>query len=390
MMAAGTAKSRSRVAAHYRRLVVKLGTNLLTGGSDRLDQAVMGALVDQVAALLRDGQQVVVVSSGAIAAGREELKERLSGRGARGQGAVPIRQMLAAVGQSRLMQSYQALFAPHGVTVAQTLLTKADLDDRAGYLNARNTLLGLLELGVVPIVNENDVVATDEIKEAKFGDNDNLSATVANLVDADLLAILTDTDGLYSADPRHDATAQLIPRVEVIDEAIEALAGEAGSQHGIGGMATKIEAARLATSSGVAVAIANGRAPQVLLRLSCGEAVGTLFPPSTSKLESRQRWLLAGLSSRGTLALDEGAVRALRQQGRSLLPAGVRGVEGQFQRGDVVTMVDQQGRRVACGIVNYSSADVARIMGLRSDQIAPKLGYEYGAEVVHRNNLVLL
>ncbi|MSQ33857.1 MAG: glutamate 5-kinase, partial [Dehalococcoidia bacterium] len=346
-MAAGTAKSRSRVAALYRRLVVKLGTNLLTGGSDRLDQAIMGALADQVAALLREGQQVVVVTSGAIAAGREELKERLSARGARGRGAVPIRQMLAAVGQSRLMQSYQTLFAPHGITVAQTLLTKADLDDRAGYLNARNTLLGLLELGVVPIVNENDVVATDEIKEAKFGDNDNLSATVANLVDADLLALLTDQDGLFSADPRHDASARLIPRVEVIDEAIEALAGEAGSQHGVGGMATKIEAARLATSSGVAVVIANGRAPQVLLRLSRGEAVGTLFPPSTSKLESRQRWLLAGLSTRGTLALDEGAVRALRQQGRSLLPAGVKGVEGQFQRGDVVTMVDPQGRRAA-------------------------------------------
>ncbi|MBI3953693.1 MAG: glutamate 5-kinase, partial [Chloroflexi bacterium] len=308
---------KASAGVRYPRIVVKLGTNLLTGGTDRLDATTMGALVDQVARLVQVGHEVVVVTSGAIAAGREELKARLSEGGARGRAAVPLRQMLAAVGQSRLMQRYQELFAPHGISIAQTLLTKADLDDRAGYLNARNTLLGLLELGVVPIVNENDVVATDEIKEARFGDNDNLSATVANLVDADLLAILTDTDGLYSADPRRDPAARLVPRVEVIDAAIEALAGAAGSQRGIGGMATKIEAARLATSSGVAVAIANGRAPDVLLRLARGEAVGTLFPPATSKLESRQRWLLSGLAALGTLALDDGAVRALREQGRS-------------------------------------------------------------------------
>jgi len=378
------AKTVSGQSPVYRRIVAKFGTNVLTRGSDRLDLEVMGSLVGQVARLHGQGLELIVVSSGAIAAGRHKLglfKER---RG------IPFKQVLASVGQSRLMQAYEQLFAWHGITVAQALLTKADLSDRAGYLNARNTLLALLELGVICIVNENDVVATEEIEEARFGDNDNLSAMVANLVDADLLVILTDTQGLYTADPNRDPQARLIPRVERIDEEIERLAVEGTSRRGVGGMTTKIEAARLATASGVAVVIACGFEPEVLPRLARGESLGTLFVPATSKLESRQRWMLSGLSTRGKLVVDAGAAHALRKQNKSLLPAGVKGVEGLFERGEVVNIYDASGQRIACGIANYGSQDIARIKGARSDRIADLLGYEYGAEVVHRNNLVVL
>jgi glutamate 5-kinase len=294
------------------------------------------------------------------------------------------------------MQAYQKLFAWHGITVAQTLLTRRDLSDRQGYLNARNTLLALLELRVAPIVNENDVVAVEEIEGAKIGDNDNLSALVANLVDADLLVILTDTGGLYTADPRHDASARLIPRVERIDAEIEALAGEtsavpAGRQgRGVGGMATKLQAARLATAGGSDVAIADGGEPDALVRLAQGEALGTLFPAAVDRMESRKRWMLAGLSLKGAIQVDEGASKALREEKRSLLPAGVRDVQGSFQRGDAVAIVDGEGKRIACGIANYDAEEILRIRGLRSDRIEAALGHHYGGEVVHRDNLVLL
>ena len=288
------------------------------------------------------------------------------------------------------MHAYDQLFGWHGITVAQTLLTRADLSDRHGYLNARNTLLALLELGVVPIVNENDVVAIDEIKEAKFGDNDNLSAMVANLVDADLLVLLGDTPGLFTSDPHHDPDARLIPSVERIDAAIEACAGGTEGERGTGGMATKVQAAKLATASGVAVVIADGRQPNILVRLARGEAVGTFFAPTSTRLESRQRWMLSGLARKGRLTVDRGAARALREQNRSLLSAGVVAVEGGFGRGEVVDIVDASGQRLACGIANYSAEDMARIKGVRSDRIAEVLGYEYGAEIVHRNNLVVL
>lgn len=368
----------------YHRVVVKLGTNLLTAGTDRLDLETMSSLVGQIARLHQEGLDVVVVSSGAIAAGRHKLTL------ARERRDTPFRQVLAAVGQSHLMYVYEQLFSWHGITIAQALLTKHDLSDRDGYLNGRNTLLALMELGVIAIVNENDVVAIDEIKEAKFGDNDNLSAMVANLVDADLLVLLTDIDGLYTADPRVDADARLIPRVDRIDASIEALAGGAGSGRGTGGMTTKIEAAKLATASGVAVVIANGREPNVLPRLAAGEALGTLFPPAHTKLESRKRWMLSGLSTRGEIVVDAGAAVALRERGRSLLPAGVVAVRGDFERGDTVNILGPGGERIACGIASYGAADLAQIKGLRSDQIMDRLGYEYGAEAVHRNNLVLL
>jgi len=362
----------------YHRLVVKLGTNLITAGTDRLDLDVMATLVGQVARL----HQQRLVSSGAIAAGRQKLGL------ARERKDIPFRQVMAAVGQNALMQCYEQLFGWHGITVAQTLLTKGDLSDRLGYLNARNTLLALLELGVVPIVNENDVVAVDELGGADFGDNDNLSAMVANLVDADLLVLLGDVAGLYTADPR-DKGATLIPRVDRIDDGIERLAGGAGGR-GHGGMATKLQAARLTTASGAAVIIADGQERDVLLRLVAGEGVGTLFPPSSSKMESRKRFLLTGLSVRGRLVVDEGATAALKKQNKSLLPAGIREVGGNFERGDAVNIVDAQGGKIACGISNYSSEEIAKIKGARSDRIESLLGYGYGSEVVHRNNLVVL
>jgi glutamate 5-kinase len=368
----------------YHRIVVKLGTNLLTAGSDRLNLETMASLVGQIARLHREGLVIVVVTSGAIAAGRHRLgitkerKETIS------------KQVLAAVGQSRLMDAYDKLFGWHEITIAQTLLTRADFSDRLRYLNARNTLTALLELRVIPIVNENDVVAVEEIREILFGDNDNLSAMVANLVDADLLMMLTDTDGLYTADPRLDPTAKLIERVDKIDASVEALAGASGSGRGTGGMVTKIEAAKLATASGVAVVIANGREPDVIIRLAKGEAIGTYFKPVASRLESRKRWLLSQLS-KGKLYVDSGAATALRKQNKSLLPAGITKVGGTFERGDVVNVFDSAtGEKIALGITNYSSGDVAVIKGGRSDRIAELLGYEYGAEVVHKDNLVLL
>ena len=368
----------------YHRIVAKFGTKLLTGGGDRLNQAIMSSLVAQVAQLHQQGREIIVVSSGAIASGRYKLGLTREVRG------IPFKQVLASVGQNRLMYAYEQLFSQHNITVAQALLTKADLSDRAGYLNARNTLLALLELRVLCIVNENDVVAVDEIQEAKFGDNDNLSAMVANLVDADLLLLLTDTAGLYTADPRRDPDAQLIPHVERIDSKIEQLAADTAGGLGIGGMMTKIEAARLATASGITVIIADGREPDVIVKLAAGEVIGTCFWPLTDKLESRKRWMVSGLSTRGGLVVDSGAARALRKQSRSLLATGIKEVEGEFQRGDVVTVYDHKGSILGCGITNYSSADIGTIRGAHSKKIATLLGYDYGSEVVHRNNLVVL
>jgi len=367
----------------YHRIVAKFGTSLLTGGSDHLNQDIMSSLVGQVAQLHKQGLELIVVSSGAIASGRYKLGLTKELRG------IPFKQVLASVGQNRLMQVYEQLFNQYNITVAQALLTKADLSDRAGYLNARNTLLALLELRVLCIVNENDVVAVDEIQEAKFGDNDNLSAMVANLIDADLLLILTDTAGLYAADPHRDPDARLISQVETIDSEIEHLAAETPCGLGTGGMITKIEAAKLATASGVTVVIADGREQDIILRLVAGKAAGTHFVP-TSKLESRKRWMLSGLCTRGKLVVDSGAALALRKQKRSLLAAGIREVEGEFQRGDVVNIYDPGGVRLGCGITNYSSADIEAIKGAHSREIATLLGYDYGSEVVHRNNLVVL
>lgn len=379
-----TQPRQDRGSARYQRIVAKFGTNLLTGGTDRLDARLMGSLARQATRLMDEGAGVLIVTSGAIAAGRERLDEH----GHRKD--IPFRQVLASVGQAHLMQAYDKLFAAHGRVVAQTLLTKRDLSDRGGYLNARNTLLGLLELGVVPIINENDSVAVDEIAGIKIGDNDNLSALVANLVDADLLAVLTDIGGLYTADPRSNHGATIVPRVERVTKEVEALAGDSESGRGTGGMVTKLQAARLATGHGTDVFVANGHEPDVLYRLAHGEHIGTMFPARTTRMESRKRWMVSGLATRGCIVIDAGAAKALVERKKSLLPAGVREVQGPFKRGDGVSICLPEGTPIAFGISNYSDEDLAKIRGLRSDRIEDALGYHYGSEVVHRNNLVVL
>jgi glutamate 5-kinase len=378
-----TEKTR-RPALPYRRIVVKFGTSLLTAGTDQLSEERMADLATQVARLHQQGVGIVIVSSGAIAAGRHKLglTQKLKG--------IPYKQVLASVGQGRLMNVYERLFTPYNITVAQALLTRGDLSERAGYLNARNTLLALLDFRVVGIVNENDVVAVDELHEARFGDNDNLSAMVANLIDADLLLILSDIAGLYTADPHRHPEARLISQVDRITPEIEGLVTGTAGNLGTGGMITKIEAAKLATACGITVIIANGQEPDVIVRGGGGEAIGTCFLPTTTKLESRQRWMLSGLSTRGKLVVDAGAALALKNQNRSLLAAGIIGVEGDFERGDTVNIHDPEGARIACGISNYSSADIALIKGVHSRKIVEVLGYDYGSEVVHRNNLVVL
>jgi glutamate 5-kinase len=368
----------------YRRIVAKFGTSLLTAGSNQLNPERMSELVSQLAQMHRQGAEIIVVSSGAIAAGREKLGLTKKVKG------MPYKQVLAAVGQGRLMNVYEHLFDQHNIAVAQALLTKSDLTNRAGYLNTRNTLLALLDLGVICIINENDVVAVDEIQEAKFGDNDNLSAMVANLVDADLLLILTDIAGLYTADPHEHPDAHLIPLVEKIDAHIERLVSGSASGLGTGGMVTKIEAAKLATASGVTVVIADGRVPDMLTKVASGEAVGTRFLPITFRLDSRERWMLSGLRPHGKLVVDMGAAIALKKYKRSLLAAGIQQVDGDFQQGDIVDIHDPQGVKLGCGITNYSADELEAIKGIHSEEIASKLGHDYGSEVVHRNNLVVL
>ena len=364
-----------------RRLVLKLGTSVLTAGSPQLNRPRMLDIVRQCAQLHAAGVEVVVVSSAAITAGRERLGGRPLPQ------AIPARQMLAAVGQSRLMAHYEQFFDIYGIVVGQVLLTRSDLDHRPRYLNARDTLQALLAAGITPIINENDAVSTDEIK---LGDNDNLSALVANLVEADLLLLLTDQPGLFTADPRSDPNAQLIAEVEHIDDQVRALAGGSRSGLGTGGMSTKLAAADLARRGGAEVVIAAGSAPDVVLRVAQGERVGTRFRPLANRLESRKRWLLGGPAPAGRILVDDGAAAALGSQGRSLLPVGVVGLEGQFQRGDTVRICNEEGREIARGLSRYGAASLDRIKGRRSEEIAAILGYENSPEVVHRDDLVVL
>jgi glutamate 5-kinase len=364
------------------RMVIKLGTSVLTAGSDRLSRPFMVDLARQVANLRERGVQVILVSSGAIAAGWERL-----GFPPRKAGNVPLKQMLAAVGQSRLMHLYEQMFEIYGLHVAQALLTRDDLRDRRRYLNARNSLNLCLERGIIPIINENDAVVTAEIR---VGDNDNLSALVSSLIEADLLLILSDIAGLYSADPRHNPEAQLLSEVPTIDEAIWAMAGGSGTHRGTGGMFTKIQAADLATRAGTTVVIANGAQPDVMLRVAAGEVIGTRFRTVGSRLEARKRWLLAETARQSKVSIDSGAARALIDRGKSLLPAGVVTVEGHFDRGQTIRIYDPEGREVARGLTQYRSSDLLLIKGLRSNQINETLGYDYGPEVVHRDDMVVL
>jgi glutamate 5-kinase len=368
----------------YQRIVAKFGTSLLTGGAKNLDPNMMSNLVRQLAELHKKNVELAVVTSGAVACGRHKLGLPKKYKD------IPVKQVLSSVGQSHLMYTYETLFNHYDITIAQALLTRAVLIDRAGYLNARNTLLALIDLGVISIINENDVVAIDEIHSARFGDNDTLSAMVANLIDADLLIILSDIAGLYTADPGVVPDARLIPEVKKIDDSVFALAGGSRGTQGTGGMYTKIQAAKLATACGITVIICKGTEPDVMLRLAAGEAIGTRFLPTANKLESRERWMLAGLSVKGQLTIDDGAAAALDGKHSSLLAAGIKSVEGQFERGDLVNVFDGAGHRLGSGITNYSSVDINKIQGLHSRKIAGRLGYDYGSEVIHRNNLVIL
>ncbi len=363
-----------------RRLVIKLGTNVLTAGTDKLHRPRIVELVRQIADVRADGVEVVLVSSGAVAAGRERLQFPPRRR------AMPMKQLLAAVGQSRLMHLYEQIFDLYGIPVAQTLLTRDDLRDRYRYLNARNTLLACLLHGVLPIINENDVVAVDEIR---VGDNDSLSALVAGLIEADLLLILSDIDAVYSADPRRDPTAQRIPEIRTIDETVYALAGGSNAR-GTGGMITKIHAADLATRSGTGVVIASGAEREVIKRVLADEPLGTRFPPLVSHLESRKRWILAEMVRHSRVVADDGAAHALVEGGKSLLPAGVVAVEGDFDRGQTVRIYDSIGHEIARGLTQYSARDLLLIKGIHSGRIAEVLGYDYGHEVVHRDDMVVL
>jgi glutamate 5-kinase len=366
----------------FQRIVVKLGTSTLTAGTAHLSPPRMVDLVRQMSELHAGGSDIIVVSSGAMAAGRERLNfPRLPKE-------IPVKQMLAAVGQPRLMAMYEQLFGLYSLTVAQVLLTRNDLSNRRRYLNSRNTLVALLAQRVVPIINENDTVATEEIR---VGDNDNLSAMVGNLIEADLLVLLTDQPGLFTADPRRDPSARLIVDVNGPDipPALWQAAGGTNGSLGTGGMITKLQAADLARRSGATVVIARGSDPDVLLRLVKGEATGTRFYPLFTAVESRKRYILAGGRVVGRINVDEGAASALHKGG-SLLPVGVVGVQGTFERGDTVRVVDPGGREIAHGLVNYAAADLTRICGHRSEEIEMILGFDYGDEVIHRDDMVLL
>lgn len=363
------------------RIVVKLGTSTLTGGTVKLHRQRMLEVVQQVARMHQAGHEVILVSSGAQAAGRERLEFLDLPR------SVPAKQMLSAIGQSHLMRIYGDLFDIFQVVVAQVLLTRDDLSQRTRYLNARDTLLTLIEHRLLPIINENDAVATEEIR---VGDNDNLSAMVASVLEADLLVILTDQPGLFTDDPRKNPDAQLIDVIEQINDDVFSLAGGVGSSVGTGGMVTKLQAARIATRSGVPTVIASGSAPNVLLRLLDGEAVGTRFEATGTHLESRKRWLLTD-RTQGTITIDEGAVRALlAKDGASLLPVGITSVQGDFKRSATLSICDAQGREIAHGLSNYTSAELQQIMRKKSRDISDILGYSYGDAAVHRNHMVLL
>jgi glutamate 5-kinase len=368
--------------AHSQRIVVKLGTSTLTGGEKSISQPRMIDLARQIGRMRERGCEVAVVSSGAIAAGREVLGYPDLPK------FIPKKQMLAAIGQPRLMALYEQFFGIYGTRVAQILLTRDDLSDRRRYLNARNTLDALLMQKVIPVINENDTVATEEIR---FGDNDSLSAQVASLVEADALFLLTDQDGLFTGDPRSDAQARLIEEVppEEIPDELWAAAGGSRSGLGTGGMVTKLYAADIARRSGTTVYIARGDQPDILERILAGERLGTCFPALENKLEGRKRYLLANNRAEGMLTVDAGAARALARGG-SLLPVGVTTLSGDFERGDTVRVNNPSGKMIGLGLSNYSSRDLAAVFGKQSTEIETILGFTFGDEVVHRNNLILL
>ena len=370
----------STILRDARRIVVKVGSSLVTNEGRGLDEQAIGEWCRQLSALVRDGRELIMVSSGAIAEGMKRLGWQQRPH------ALNELQAAAAVGQMGLAQMYETQLRHNGLGSAQVLLTHADLADRERYLNARSTLLTLLSHGVLPVINENDTVVNDEIK---FGDNDTLGALVANLVEADALIILTDQKGLYSADPRVDPSASFVHTARAGDAQLEAMAGGAGSSIGKGGMITKILAAKRAAGSGASTVIAWGRETDVLLRLAKGEAIGTLLVAPTQKQQARKQWMADHLQLRGSITVDKGAVDKVRKEGKSLLPIGMTAVEGEFSRGEVIAILDPQGQEIARGLANYASAEARLICRKPSGEIEASLGYIAEPEMVHRDNLVL-
>jgi glutamate 5-kinase len=363
-----------------RRIVVKVGSSLVTNEGRGLDEMAIGQWSEQLAALVKDGRELIMVSSGAVAEGMKRLGWTVRPK------EINELQAAAAVGQMGLVQMYETKLREHGVGSAQVLLTHADLADRERYLNARSTLLTLLQLGVVPVINENDTVVNDEIK---FGDNDTLGALVANLVEADVLVILTDQKGLYTADPRRDPAAQFVHEARAGDPQLEAMAGGAGSGIGKGGMITKILAAKRAAGSGASTVIAWGREPQVLIRLCEGEAIGTCLVANTPKNQARKRWMSDHLQLRGAVLVDDGAVGKIVGEGKSLLPIGMTAVDGDFSRGDVIAVRDGRGVEVARGLANYASSEARLLCRKSSVDFERLLGYAAEPEMIHRDNMVL-
>jgi len=371
----------SAVLRNARRIVVKVGSSLVTNEGRGLDAEAIGQWSEQLAALVKGGREVIMVSSGAIAEGMKRLGWTTRPK------AIHELQAAAAVGQMGLVQMYETKLRENGIGSAQVLLTHADLADRERYLNARSTLLTLLQLGVVPVINENDTVVNDEIK---FGDNDTLGALVANLVEADALIILTDQKGLYTADPRKDPAARFVHEAKAGDVALEAMAGGVGSNIGRGGMITKILAAKRAAGSGASTVIAWGREPQALTRLIQGEAIGTLLVAQTQKMQARKQWMADHLQLRGSVTVDPGAASMVQSGGKSLLPIGMTEIQGDFSRGDVIAIKDVDGVEIARGLANYSSAEARLISRKVSSEFERLLGYTGESEMVHRTNLVLI
>jgi glutamate 5-kinase len=371
---------RKALLAHVRRVVVKIGSGVISNSSG-LEPERVEVIAADICALLERGIEVVVVSSGAVAAGIGKLG--IVGRSL----TIPQKQAAAALGQTRIIREYRETFGAHGYKVAQVLLTRDDLSNRRRYLNARNTVTTLLDYGVTPIVNENDTVVVEEIR---FGDNDNLSALVTNLIEADLLVILSDVDGLFDSDPSSNPDAQLIPIVERVTPSIEALGGGASSSIGTGGMSTKLQAAKKAALSGVGTLIVNGRSDGIIRRVFAGEEVGTYVLPRQSKMAAKKHWIAFSKKPRGKLLIDQGGQDAVLRHGKSLLPSGVMGVEGGFERGDAVRLCNEAGQEFARGVINYSLTEVLQIMGKQCSEIGQVLGYTYRDEVVGRDDLVLM
>lgn len=370
---------RSNLLAPVRRVVVKIGSGVLSDAAG-IEPAQIDAIAGQVAQLRQQGYEIIIVSSGAVSAGKGSLG--IVGR----PQTIPLKQAAAAIGQTVLMRTWGEAFHRHGHRVAQVLLTRDDLANRRRYLNSRNTLMTLLDHDVIPIINENDTVVIDEIR---FGDNDNLSALVTSLVEGHLLIILSDVSGLYDHDPRQHPHARLIPTVERINDEIIAMAGSSGTDLGTGGMATKIKAAKRASLSGIGTAIINGRMENSLLAFFSGEEIGTLFLPARDRMTAKKHWIAFSKKARGRLIVDEGARSAMVERGKSLLPSGIIGVEGGFDRGDAVRLCSSDGSEIATGVINYALTELLRIMGHKSSDIETILGYKYADEVVHRDNLVL-